>query len=204
LQIRSRLEILQRSFFNRPAVTVAREILGAQLVRLIDGQRLVGMIVEAEAYQGEEDLGCHAHAGRTMRNAVMYGPPGYAYVYFTYGMHWMLNAVTGAVDAPAAVLIRAIRPLDGLELLAKNRPRLANTRHWLDGPAKLTQALLVDGTLNGMDLCDPRSELHIEAGSQLPPAEIHSSARIGLYSVPEPWKSISWRFFHTHGLNDEK
>ena len=159
---------LPRSFFDRPATMVARELLGANLVRLVNGQRIIARITEAEAYQGEDDLGCHAHAGKTRRNAVMYGPPGHAYVYFTYGMHWMLNAVTGAVDHPAAVLIRAIQPLEGLELLAANRPNLANTRHWLDGPAKLTQALSIDGRLNGIDLCDPRSELQLAAGSGIP------------------------------------
>lgn len=195
---------LPRSFFDRPATIVARELLGANLVRVTGGQRIIARIVEAEAYQGEEDLGCHAHAGKTKRNAVMYGPPGHAYVYFTYGMHWMLNAVTGAVDHPAAVLIRAIQPLEGLDRLAANRPNLANTRHWLDGPAKLTQALLVDGRLNGIDLCDPRSELHFTPGVAIPPREIHSSARIGLYTVPEPWKSIPWRFYHASPPDDEK
>ena len=193
-----------RSFFDRPATIVAHELLGANLVRVVRGQRIIARIVEAEAYQGEEDLGCHAHAGKTKRNAVMYGPPGHAYVYFTYGMHWMLNAVTGAVDHPAAVLIRAIQPLEGLDRLAANRPNLANTRHWLDGPAKLTQALLVDGGLNGIDLCDPRSELHLTPGVAIPPREIHSSARIGLYTVPEPWKSIPWRFYFTSPPDDEK
>ena len=119
----------------------------------------VGSITEAEAYQGEDDLGCHAHAGKTRRNAVMYGPPGFAYVYFTYGMHWMLNAVTGAEGSPAAVLIRAIRPLEGQAWMAANRPRLAGKPGWLDGPAKLTQALAIDGSLNGVDLCDPGSGL---------------------------------------------
>ena len=195
---------LTASFYNRPAVIVAREILGAHLVRQIDGQRMVGMIIEAEAYQGEEDLGCHAHAGKTRRNAVMYGPPGHAYVYFTYGMHWMLNAVTGAVDSPAAVLIRAIQPLEGLDLLTQNRPHLAHTRHWLDGPAKLTQAFSVDKSLNGVDLCDPESELRIVPGFELPDEEVKITARIGLYSVPEPWKNIPWRFLHADSLKDEK
>jgi DNA-3-methyladenine glycosylase len=195
---------LPRSFYNRPATKVARELLGANLVRLAGGQRITARIIEAEAYQGEEDLGCHAHVGKTRRNAVMFGPPGYAYVYFTYGMHWMLNVVTGEVDTPAAVLIRAIQPLEGLDLLAENRPRLANTPHWLDGPAKLTQALQVDGRLNGIDLCDPRSELHLSAGIALPSSQIHTSARIGLFSVPEPWKSIPWRFYHESSLKDKK
>ena len=185
---------LKRSFYNRPATLVAREILGARLVRLIDGQRLVGMISEAEAYQGEEDLGCHAHFGKTQRNAVMYGPPGHAYVYFTYGMHWMLNVVTGGEGEPAAVLIRAIQPLEGLELLEKNRPHLANTRQWLNGPAKLTQAMLVDRRLNGIDLCDSNGELSIVPAAPVPEENVIKTARIGLFTVPEPWKSIPWRY----------
>ncbi len=121
-----------------------------RLVRLLEGVRLSGIIIETEAYIGEDDLGCHAKAGRTRRNAVMYGPPGYAYVYFTYGMHWMLNAVTEPDGFPAAVLIRAIQPVEGLEVISARR----QGRDTL-GPAKLTQALGIDGLLNGADLCDP-------------------------------------------------
>ena len=104
---------LPHEFFARPTLTVARALLGMRLVRLLDGQRLSGVILEAEAYIGETDLGCHAKAGRTRRNAVMYGPPGHAYVYFTYGMHWMLNAVTEPEGFPAAVLLRAMQPQEG-------------------------------------------------------------------------------------------
>lgn len=188
---------LEHSFFNRPATEVARELLGAQLTRVLDGHHLSGIITEAEAYLGEEDLGCHAHAGKTRRNAVMYGPPGFAYIYFTYGMHWMLNAVTGAEGSPAAVLIRAIQPLAGVEWLAANRPRLAGKPGWLDGPAKLTQALAIDGDLNGFDLCDPGCDLFLAAGDAIAPERIQATPRIGLYSVPEPWKSIPWRFLVT-------
>jgi DNA-3-methyladenine glycosylase len=184
----------KRSFFNRPATEVACELLGAQLTRVVDGHCMCGVISEAEAYLGEDDLGCHAHAGKTRRNAVMYGPPGFAYVYFTYGMHWMLNAVTGAEDSPAAVLIRAIRPLVGQDWMAANRPHLVGKPHWLDGPAKLTQALAIDGTLNGIDLCNPDSGLFLSAGTAIARQHILTTPRIGLNSVPEPWKSIPWRF----------
>src|SRR5262245_36385866 len=114
---------LPRDFYRRSALNVARELLGARLVRLHDGIRLSGSITETEAYVGEEDLGCHAKAGRTARTAIMYGPPGHAYVYFTYGMHWLLNAVTGEVGSPAAVLIRAIVPDEGIELMSERRGR---------------------------------------------------------------------------------
>ena len=180
---------LAREFYNRPTLTVARELLGERLVRILDGVRLVGIITEAEAYIGEEDLGCHAKSGQTKRNAVMFGPPGHAYVYFTYGMHWMLNAVTEWDGFPAAVLIRAFEPLEGQDIISSRR----QGRDTL-GPAKMTQALGIDGSLNGIDLCDPRSGLWIEAGLPVDEKDIITGPRVGLYTVPEPWKSIPWRF----------
>jgi DNA-3-methyladenine glycosylase len=160
-----------------------------RLVRLQEGVRLSGLILETEAYIGETDLGCHAKAGRTRRNAVMYGPPGHAYVYFTYGMHWMLNAVTGPEGFPAAVLLRAIQPLEGTDLILLRR----QGRDCL-GPAKLTQALSLDGAFNGADLTYPASGLWIEAGQPQPESAVLTGPRVGLYTVPEPWKSIPWRF----------
>ena len=184
---------LPQSFYNRPTLTVARELLGATLVREENGLRVAGMIIETEAYVGESDLGCHAKAGKTPRTAIMYGSPGRAYVYFTYGMHWLLNAVTEAEGFPAAVLIRAIRPLEGLEQIAARRGRQPRAR-WTDGPAKLTQALAIDRSFNGSDLCSRASGLWIEAGERIPDKNVTIGARVGLYSVPEPWKSIPWRF----------
>jgi len=106
--------ILLRDFYRQPVQTVARALLGKQLVRRFDDGKAVGIILEAEAYDGEQDLACHARNGKTKRNEVMYGEGGHAYVYFTYGMHWMLNCVSGQDGYPAAVLIRAIYPLEGL------------------------------------------------------------------------------------------
>jgi DNA-3-methyladenine glycosylase len=180
---------LPREFFSRPTLTVAHDLLGMRLVRLQDGLRLSGLILETEAYIGESDLGCHAKAGRTPRTAVMYGPPGHAYVYFTYGMHWMLNAVTEPEGFPAAVLLRALQPLEGLELISARR----QGRDTL-GPAKLTQALAIDAALNAIDLCDPYSPLFIEPAPPPPAASIRTAPRIGLYTVPEPWKSMPWNF----------
>ncbi len=117
--------LLRRSFYNRPTLIVARELIGARLVRILDGMKLVGLITETEAYIGEKDLGCHAHVGKTNRNAVMFGPPGHAYVYFTYGNHWMLNAVTEREGFPAAVLIRAIQPIEGAEIMSEAKERSA-------------------------------------------------------------------------------
>jgi DNA-3-methyladenine glycosylase len=122
--------MLTHEFYNRPTLTVARELLGARLVRLLDGVRLAGVITETEAYVGEADLGCHAKAGRTPRTTVMYGPPGRAYVYFTYGMHWLLNAVTEAEGFPAAVLIRADQA-DKSDDDPVYAAALSNTWRWL-------------------------------------------------------------------------
>jgi DNA-3-methyladenine glycosylase len=189
------MSVLQRDFYQRSALDVARDLLGCRLVRNQSGMRLAGIILETEAYQGEDDLGSHASAGKTPRTSVMYGPPGHAYVYFTYGMHWLLNAVTDNDNSPAAVLIRAIHPVDGQELMAENRPYLAHKRGWTNGPAKLTQALAVDGTFNTTDLCSQESHLWIETGQPFEEEYILQSGRIGLNTVPEPWRSIPWRFF---------
>ena len=188
------MSILERDFYNRSALAVARDLLGCRLVRQINGQRLAGLILETEAYQGEEDLGCHASAGKTPRTSVMYGPPGHAYVYFTYGMHWMFNAVTGRINEPGAVLIRAIQPLEGQALMTENRPYKAGKRGWTDGPAKLTQALAIDKAFNTVDLCTETGALWIEPGESIPERRVERSGRIGLNSVPEPWRSIPWRF----------
>ncbi len=189
---------LNRLFFDRVATTVARELLGQRLVRVENAQRLSGIITEAEAYQGEEDLGCHAHVGRTLRTAIMYGPPGHAYIYFTYGMHWCLNAVCMAQGTPAAVLIRSIQPIEGLDILSQHRPHLAFTHHWMDGPAKITQAMAINKDLNGVDLAAGTGGLWIEAGEEIPNANVLRGPRIGLNHVPEPWRSMPWRFWYNY------
>ncbi|HCC79274.1 MAG: hypothetical protein A2X25_08835 [Chloroflexi bacterium GWB2_49_20] len=181
--------ILSPEFYNRPTLRVARELLGMRLVRALDGIRLAGIITETEAYVGEQDLGCHAKAGRTGRTAVMYGTAGHAYVYFTYGMHWMLNAVTEAEGFPGAVLLRAIQPLDGLEVISANRQGRDT-----NGPAKLTQALGIQKDSNNCNLCSSSAGLWIEMGYPIPDESVTIGPRVGLYTVPEPWKSKPWRF----------
>jgi DNA-3-methyladenine glycosylase len=183
---------LPRSFYDRDVLEVAPALLGQRLVHLLDGVRVAGIITETEAYRGSEDLACHARHGCTARNAVMFGPPGHAYIYFTYGMHWCLNAVCDRVGFPAAVLIRALQPCEGLEQIAARRPNLPAAQ-WTNGPAKLTRALAITGALNGIDLCDPHSALWIEPG--ITPQSWHSGPRIGISYAPEPWRSIPWRFW---------
>jgi DNA-3-methyladenine glycosylase len=183
------IKILPRKFYSRPTLTVARELIGARLVRILDGVKLVGIITETEGYIGEEDQACHAKAGRTSRTLPMYGPPGHAYVYFTYGHHWMLNAVTEKEGFPAAVLIRAIWPVEGAEIMSARRGGRDTF-----GPGKLCQALGIGREENRLDLTSPASGLWIEAGAPVPDSAVTIGPRVGLYTVPEPWKSKPWRF----------
>jgi DNA-3-methyladenine glycosylase len=172
---------------------VARELLGTRLVRLEEGGRTAGIIVETEAYSGEEDLGCHASAGLTPRTQIMYGQAGHAYVYFTYGMHWMLNFVVEKNGFPAAVLIRAIVPTEGLDRIATRRAGRPKEQ-WTDGPAKICMALAINKAFNGADLCAPDATLFVEAATTISDSRVTIGPRVGLTSVPEPWKSIPWRF----------
>jgi len=182
-------EILPRKFYKCPTLTVARELIGTRLVRVLDGIKLVGLITETEAYIGEQDLACHARAGRTPRTQVMYGQPGHAYVYFTYGNHWMLNVVTEQEDFPAAVLIRAIQPIEGVQVMSARR----NGRDTF-GPGKLCQALGIAKGENGCDLTTADSGLWIEVGTSVPDKNVTIGSRVGLNTVPEPWLSKPWRF----------
>ena len=186
------LQPLPRDFYDRDVLEVAQALLGQRLVRLVNGLRIAGIITETEAYRGSDDQACHARHGRTARNAVMFGPPGHAYIYFTYGMHWCLNAVCEREGFPAAVLIRALQPCEGLEQIAARRPNIPPAQ-WSNGPAKLTRAPEINGALNGIDLCDPNGALWIEAGQR--PLTWHSGPRIGIGYAPEPWRSIPWRFW---------
>ncbi|HSG44812.1 MAG TPA: DNA-3-methyladenine glycosylase [Anaerolineales bacterium] len=182
-------KVLPRSFYNRSTLTVARELLGARLVRIDRGRKLVGLITETEAYISEKDLACHCKAGKTQRTFPMYGEAGHAYIYFTYGNHWMLNAVTEEVGFPAAVLIRAIQPIEGVELMSKRR----NGRNTF-GPGKLTQAMGITKIQNTVDLTEAGAGLWIEAGVKVPNSRVTKGPRVGLNKTPEPWLSKPWRF----------
>ncbi|MDX1414186.1 MAG: DNA-3-methyladenine glycosylase [Candidatus Promineifilaceae bacterium] len=190
---------LTRSFYARPARQVAARLLGKKLVRIWEGERISGLIVETEAYcDGDEpDLACHgdrANNGRpTDRTRVMFGPAGYAYVYFTYGIHWMFNIVSGQKGEANAVLIRALQPIEGQESMRffRNRPDHELT----NGPAKLTQALAIDKSLNGVDLCDGYGPVWVEEGVEVAASQLATGPRIGLGRTPEPWFSIPWRYW---------
>jgi DNA-3-methyladenine glycosylase len=178
---------LARRFYDRPTLKVAKELLGKYLVVQKDGHVLSGKIVETEAYVGFKDPASHAYRGMTPRNAVMFGSPGYAYVYLTYGMHHCLNLVTEKKGYPAAVLIRAIEPVDGIQLMKRRRGR-RKLRDLTSGPAKLCQALGVDRKLNGADLC---SDIIFVEDRGEAPGRIARSSRIGV----NDGKEKNWRFF---------
>ena len=188
------MSVLSQDFYNRPTLAVARELLGTRLVRILDdGTRLSGIIRETEAYVGETDLACHAKAGRTPRVQAMYGLAGRAYIYFTYGMHWCFNTVTEAEGFPAAVLIRAVEVDEGLRVVESRRGK-AKRANWTNGPAKLTVAFAIDSAQNGVDLTTPEAGLWIEQGEPVADERVTIGPRVGLYNVPEPWKSMPWRF----------
>jgi DNA-3-methyladenine glycosylase len=148
---------LDRGFYHQPTLTVAKNLLGKILVRRQRGELLAGRIVEVEAYLSSKDPASHAYRGLTVRNAVMFGPGGHLYVYFTYGMHFCSNVVTEGEGKAGAVLLRAIDPLLGVGTMVKNRQKSSSARitpeNLADGPAKLCQALGIGRNQNGMDLC---------------------------------------------------
>jgi len=169
---------LPRSFYNRPTLDVARDLIGKVLVHNRRGIRTSGIIVEVEAYVGESDPACHAAPGPTRRNAPLYGRPGHAYVYLNYGVHWLVNAVTEAEGSPAAVLIRALEPLDGIPAMQRRRARRVPIHDLCKGPGNLTKAMGITQAQNREDLCGGR--LYIEDRGLPPPEEISWGPRIGI------------------------
>ena len=166
-------EILSESFYKRPAAEVARDLLGKVVVH----RKTAGRIVEVEAYLGVEDLAAHASHGLTERTRVLFGPPGRAYVYFIYGMHECLNFVADRDGVAGCVLIRALEPLSGLELMRSRRPAARESRQLCSGPGKLTAALGITRALNGVNVT--RGGPFVVRGSP-PPAEIVTTTRIGI------------------------
>ncbi|MBN2096747.1 DNA-3-methyladenine glycosylase [Candidatus Peregrinibacteria bacterium] len=175
---------LPRSFFNRPTLTVAQELLGKILVV----GKTSGRIDEVEAYIGQNDPACHACRGKTERNKIMFGPAGHLYVYFTYGMYHCANIVTEKKGFPAAVLIRSVKPMIGIEQMKKRRGRLD---HLADGPGKLCIALsMTKNSHNGMDLCGKGEDGVYDDG--FIPEKIKKSARIGIREGLDK----KWRFYY--------
>lgn len=190
---------LERNFYDRSAVDVARDLLGKLLVHDVDGIRYSARIVETEAYCGITDKAAHSYGGRrTERVEVMYGKPGFSYVYFVYGMHFCFNVVSSSKDDPQAVLVRGVEPVEGLDMMAYNRfhmdyAALSCTQKvsLTNGPAKLCKALALDRRHNGLDLCG--SSLFIVQGD-VSPSSIVETTRIGI-GYAEEAQDYPWRFY---------
>ncbi len=167
--------VLGKDFFDRPTLDVAKELIGKQLCRRLQkGKILRAAIYETEAYDGFEDRASHAHKGLTPRNAIMFGRPGYAYVYLCYGVHWLLNIVTREKGYPAAVLIRGVKGVEG--------------------PGRLTKHFRIDSAFNGQRLARAGSLWVEECGCAIQPEKIIATPRIGInYAGPE-WSAVPWRF----------
>ena len=175
------------SILDEPADVVAPRLIGCELVRELNGRRLVGRIVETEAYD-QTDAARHRYRGRTPRTDVMFGPSGHLYVYFTYGMHYCMNVVVGSKGHGAAVLIRAIEPLEGLDMMSRNRQGRSDAQ-LTNGPAKLCYALAIDKTWNGHDLRKPPLQLMLQPAA--PVEQIVQTTRIGISNA----KDVQWRFY---------
>jgi DNA-3-methyladenine glycosylase len=190
---------LLREFFARDTLSVARDLLGCCLVRTVaagergqaGASRMSGIIVEVEAYIGEEDEASHASHGLTMRNASMYGPPGHAYVYLIYGMYHCFNVVTEGEGFPAAILIRALEPLEGLPLMRECRGGRPDEQ-LTSGPGRLCEALLIDRQFDGADLCAPSARLFLEAGRPMAEDSVAVGPRINVRgnetALNAPWR----------------
>ena len=181
---------LPRSFYARGVLTVARDAIGKILVLERDSGVLAGRIVEAEAYRGPEDRAAHSFGGRrTARTEAMFGPPGHAYVFFVYGMHFHLNLVTTREGAPHAVLIRAIEPLEGIREMAERRGLSESDRNLTNGPGKLCRAFGIGAEAYGADLCAP--PLYLADG---PRGAVARSPRVGI-DYAGAWADKPWRFY---------
>jgi DNA-3-methyladenine glycosylase len=177
---------LGRDFFARPALEVAPDLVGMLLVRADEG--VVARLVETEAYT-EDDPACHAYRGMTARNAPLFGPPGHAYVYFTYGMHWCLNTATGRPGRGEGVLLRAAEPVAGLETMRTRRGPRVRDRDRQRGPARLAQAFGLDGSWSGADLCDG-GPLRLADDGERP--DVDASPRVGVVAAPDrPWRFVA-------------
>jgi DNA-3-methyladenine glycosylase len=181
------VERLGRSFFSRYTPDVAKDLLGCLLVRRIGRRTLSGRIVEVEVYRGSDDPASHSYRGLTKRNYLMFGDPGHVYVFFSYGFHWCLNFTTEKAGRPGAVLIRALEPVEGIELMMKNRSVL-DVGRLTNGPGKLTKAFSIDGSFNGEDVVTSKRLCILKREG---PVRVKTSARIGIRNGLEQ----KWRYF---------
>ncbi|HNW83560.1 MAG TPA: DNA-3-methyladenine glycosylase [bacterium] len=185
---------LDIKFYEQSALSVAKELLGKHLVRKIGRHRIITKIVETEAYCGPEDKACHAFDNRrTSRTETMFMPGGHAYIYLIYGLNHCLNIVTEKSDVPHAVLIRAVEPVEGLDLIKKNRPLIKNIYDFTNGPGKLTKALNIDMNLNGYDIIKG-TELYIENNPEISEISIVKTKRVNIDYAGE-FKDKPWRFY---------
>lgn len=183
-QLRSFGPVLPRAFYERPVLEVARDLLGAVIVR---GEVAV-RLSEVEAYAGGRDPASHAFRGKTARNAVMFGPAGHVYVYFTYGMHFCMNLVAGSDGHASAVLLRAGEVVAGDETVAERRPGVSH-RDLARGPARLTLTVAVDRALNGVDVTSARSPLYVRRGFHVADNAVRWGPRVGVSAAQEvPWR----------------
>jgi DNA-3-methyladenine glycosylase len=181
---------LPREFYAQPVLRVAKACIGKLLVHRTQQGLSIGRIVETEAYRGPEDRAAHSFGGRrTARTEVMFGPPGHAYVFFVYGMHYQFNIVTTRAGAPHAVLVRAVEPVLGVDWMAKRRNLPESSRDLTNGPGKLCQALAIGKQAYGLDLCG--SELFLADGPRI---RSTTSPRIGIDYAGD-WAQKPWRFF---------
>ena len=184
---------MNRSFFRQDTVELARKLLGCLLVHRTPEGAVAGMIVEAEAYVGAVDKACHAYRNRSERTEIMYHDGGYAYVYLIYGMHYCFNVVTGPSGEGNAVLVRALEPVIGLDLMRKRR-QTNQLQNLCSGPGKVCQALAVTKEQYGLDLCDPSSPLRLVRFRSIPDDRITSSPRINV-AYAEEAAAWPWRFY---------
>jgi len=180
--------ILAKNFYQVSAPVLAKTLLGKLLVHQTKYGIISGKIVETEAYLANHDPASHSFRGETERNKMMFGPGGLAYIYFTYGMHYCLNAVSSKIGRGEAVLIRALEPVDGLQFMQKMRSQ-TNIKNLCNGPAKLCQALMIDKSLNGVDLT--KSNLMIKDLETIKPKDILTTTRIGITEA----KALNLRFY---------
>jgi DNA-3-methyladenine glycosylase len=182
---------VDRDWLARPALVLAPRLLGAVLVSEVDGARVAVRLSEVEAYEGRDDPASHAFRGPTLRTAVMFGPPGHLYCYFTYGMHWCANIVCGPDGVAAAVLLRAGEVVEGLDAARARRPAARRDIDLARGPARLATCLGLAAGQNGADLCDPAAPVRLESAPARRLPRISSGPRVGISVATDR----AWRFW---------